>query len=281
MKLLSFVKDGREDWGVVIAGNKVVPGSTLLGGKYATLKEVLTDSRQYEAGKEAEASTHTLDFDGLTLLPVIPRPTHFFSSGLNYKDHIAETSHEAPENPRFHSRVSTSLVGHGQPVIRPRVSDVFDYEGEVAVIIGKGGRHIAEADALDHIAGYTCFMDGSLREYQKHSVTSGKNFWKTGAVGPWMVTKDEFTHPLELELTTRYNGDVVQHTNTNLMIDSIARMISYLSDIFPLEPGDVIATGTPEGIGYRRNPPLLLKPGVTIEVEVEGIGILRNTVADE
>lgn len=280
MKLISYVLDGNEHWGAIAGEDRVVPGAAILEG-CATLKDALSRAPLPAIADAAAEAQATLPLASLTLLPVIPNPTHFFSAGLNYRDHIEETAHDAPVNPRFHSRVSTSLAGHGGPVVRPRVSTIFDFEGELAVIIGKHGRHISEMDALAHIAGYTCFMDGSVRDYQQHSVTSGKNFFRTGALGPWMVPADAFTHPLELNLTTRLNGEVVQKSNTRLMIYSIARMISYLSDIVPLEPGDVIATGTPEGVGYRRTPPLLLTPGDAIEVEIDGIGCLRNTVDDE
>jgi 2-keto-4-pentenoate hydratase/2-oxohepta-3-ene-1,7-dioic acid hydratase in catechol pathway len=161
------------------------------------------------------------------------------------------------------------------------VSDNFDFEGELAVVIGKAARHITAEQALDHVAGYTCFVDGSVRDYQKFSVTSGKNFPGTGPLGPWLVTTDEIPDPSRLTLTTRLNGMEVQHSPTDLLIYSIPQIIAFCSDFTALSPGDVIATGTPEGVGHSRKPPLWMKPGDTLEVEIAGIGTLRARVADE
>ena len=174
-------------------------------------------------------------------------------------------------------------VGHGQPMIRPRASTEFDYEGELAVVIGKGGRHIAAADALKHVAGYACYNEGSIRDWQRHTsqFLAGKTFADTGAFGPWLVTSDEIPDPSKLTLETRVNGQVVQHTTTGLMITPVPQLIEYISTVLPLLPGDVIVSGTPGGVGAKRNPPLWLKPGDVTEVEISGIGILRNPVEAE
>ena len=178
-------------------------------------------------------------------------------------------------------RRPNTLLGHEGEMIRPSVSQNFDFEGELTVVIGRGGRHIPVARALDHVAGYTCFVDGSVRDYQKFSVTSGKNFPGTGPLGPWLVTTDEIPDPTKLTLMTRLNGQEMQRSGTDLLIYSIPQIISFCSDFTPLSPGDVIATGTPEGVGHRRNPQVWMKPGDVLEVEITGIGVLRNRMVDE
>jgi 2-keto-4-pentenoate hydratase/2-oxohepta-3-ene-1,7-dioic acid hydratase in catechol pathway len=178
-------------------------------------------------------------------------------------------------------RLANTLTGHEGEMIRPAVSQSFDFEGELAVVIARGGRHIPVERALEHVAGYTCFVDGSVRDYQKFSVTSGKNFPATGPLGPWIVTTDEIDDPRRLMLTTRLNGQEVQKSATDLLIYSVPQIIAFCSQFTPLAPGDVIATGTPEGVGHRRNPPLWMKPGDVLEVEISGIGTLRNRVVDE
>ncbi len=175
-------------------------------------------------------------------------------------------------------RTQASIVAHGAGMVRPTISDNFDYEGELTVVIGRAGRLISQADALKHVAGYTCFNDGSIRDFQKHSTTSGKNFEASGACGPWIVTADELPDPSKLTLVTRLNGTEVQRSTTDLLIHSIPRIIEYISIITTLEPGDIIATGTPAGVGSRRTPPLWMKPGDTIEVDISGIGVLSNPI---
>jgi 2-keto-4-pentenoate hydratase/2-oxohepta-3-ene-1,7-dioic acid hydratase in catechol pathway len=178
-------------------------------------------------------------------------------------------------------RTTQSLVGHQQSVVKPMASEQYDYEGELAVIIGRGGRHITADKALAYVAGYTCFLDGSLRDYQKHSFTAGKNFDSSGACGPWLVPAREISNPQTLALTTRVNGAVMQSASTQDMIFSVASLIAYISVFTHLEPGDVLATGTPAGVGAGRTPPVWLRPGDRIEVEIEGIGTLSNTVKAE
>jgi 2-keto-4-pentenoate hydratase/2-oxohepta-3-ene-1,7-dioic acid hydratase in catechol pathway len=190
-------------------------------------------------------------------------------------------SRELPKQPSMFVRFADTLVGHGGEMIRPKVSDNFDFEGELALVIGKGGRHIAADRALEHVAGYTCFVDGSVRDYQKFSVTSGKNFPGSGPLGPWLVTSDEIPDPSRLTLLTRLNGKEVQRSTTDLLIYSIPQIIAFCSQFTELAPGDVIATGTPEGVGHSREPPLWMKPCDTLEVEITGIGMLRAQVVEE
>ena len=216
-----------------------------------------------------------------TFLPPFLPAANVYCIGLNYKSHVEETARDLPAQPSVFIRVQPSLVGHGQELVRPLVSGNFDFEGELALVIGKPGRHISEADAMSHVAGLTCFNDGSIRDFQKHSVTAGKNFHKSGSCGPFIVTLDEIADPLKLTLTTRLNGNVVQESGTDMLIYSLPKIISYLSAFTKLETGDVIATGTPAGVGARRTPPLWMKAGDKIEVEISGLGCLTNRVVDE
>ncbi|MBL4811473.1 MAG: fumarylacetoacetate hydrolase family protein [Rhodobacteraceae bacterium] len=268
------------NWGVV-AGDGIVSGSHLCGQKYDDLKSVIAADMLGVAARQAAARTPDLSLKDVIFLPPVPTPSHFFCAGLNYAAHARETGNAAPAAPRFFSRANSSLIGHNTPIIRPKVSTELDYEGELVLIIGKPGRHIKPKDALTHIAGYTCFMDGSLRDWQKHSITAGKNFHATGALGPWMVPATVLTDPTSLTLITRVNGVEVQRATTDLLIHTIPAILAYLSSITPLLPGDCIATGTPEGIGCRRDPPLWLKAGDDVEVEISQIGILANPVANE
>ena len=204
--------------------------------------------------------------------------------GLNYADHAKEGGHAVPEYPSLFLRVPTSLVAAGQPMICPGVSDKFDYEAELLAIIGRGGRHIAAEDALDHVFGYSCFNDGSVRDYQRKTAqwTAGKNFDATGAIGPVIVTADELPPGAAgLAIACRLNGNTVQDASTSQMLVSVAHAIAIISEIMTLLPGDVIAMGTPQGVGIARKPPLLMKDGDTVEVEIEGIGILRSPIRAE
>ena len=218
------------------------------------------------------------------LLPVLPRPGKIVCLGLNYADHAAEGGHKKPEYPSFFLRVPSSLAAHGQPLLRPRVSDRFDYEAELAVIIGKAGRHLTEANALDVVAGYTCFNDGSLRDYQRKTSqwTIGKNFDRTGPLGPWAVPTSELPAGAKgLKIESRLNGQVMQSSNTSNMLVSVVDALVLLTEVMTLEPGDVIAMGTPSGVGYARNPPVFMKQGDRIEIEIEKIGVLGNPIEDE
>lgn len=279
MKIISFRDSNGDSFGVVDDDGGVVDVGRK--GPYPTLRAALTADGLDEVAALAEGVAPDTTMDDVTLLPVVPDPDKIVCAGMNYKDHVAEFDREMPEHVTLFARLRNTLVAHGDDIVRPTVSDNFDFEGELVLIIGKGGRHIAEADVLSHIAGYTCFLDGSVRDYQRHSVTAGKNFHRTGPLGPWMVTADEIPDPAALELTTRLNGEVVQNATTDLLIYSIPNIVSYISDLTPLEPGDVIATGTPAGVGNGRTPKLFMKAGDVIEVEISSIGTLRNTVVDE
>jgi 2-keto-4-pentenoate hydratase/2-oxohepta-3-ene-1,7-dioic acid hydratase in catechol pathway len=214
----------------------------------------------------------------------IARPPKFICVGLNYALHAKEGGHPIPTYPSFFLRVATSLTAPGAPVIRPKVSIQLDYECELAIVIGKGGRHIPEADALDHVFGYTLFNDVSVRDFQRKTTqwTPGKNFDSTGPLGPWIVTADELPSGASgLRIQTRVNGEVMQDSNTSDMIFSTASIVATLSEFMTLEPGDIIATGTPSGVAHARTPPAWMKAGDRVEVELEGMGVLSNPIVDE
>jgi 2-keto-4-pentenoate hydratase/2-oxohepta-3-ene-1,7-dioic acid hydratase in catechol pathway len=278
MKLLSFAADGKEwfgalrDGGVITLNDKVAQPNlraALAAGAMETMRNVV--QRTAPDRKLAD----------IKFLPVIPQPGKILCAGINYRSHAAEMARELPKRPSMFIRFADTLVGHGGELVRPKVSEHFDYEGELALVIGKGGRHIAAERALEHVAGYSCFVDGSVRDYQKFSVTSGKNFPGTGPLGPWLATTDEIPDPGRLTLMTRLNGKEVQRSATDLLIYSIPQIIAFCSDFTALSPGDIISTGTPEGVGHSRKPPLWMKPGDTLEVEITGIGVLRAQVIDE
>src|SRR2546425_3202289 len=280
MKLASYVANGKRAFGVV-TGDGVVTMNGRLGTQYASLRDAVTAeglAAIRAAVKDARPDHQLAD---VRFLPAIPNPEKILCAGINYRSHAAETGRELPKQPSMFIRLANTLTGHDGEMVRPAVSQSFDFEGELAVVIARGGRHIPVERALDHVAGYTCFVDGSVRDYQKFSVTSGKNFPATGPLGPWIVTTDEITDPARLMLTTRLNGQEVQKSATDLLIYSVPQIIAFCSEFTPLVPGDVIATGTPEGVGHRRNPPLWMKPGDVLEVEISGIGTLRNRVVDE
>ena len=282
MKLVSFVSAGRPSYGAVIDGGVVDLGRRF-GDRWPTLRTLLATGSLAEAGYVASATKPDFPLDGLELAPVIPDPDKIICIGLNYRDHVAETGRAMTEKPALFARFAGSQVGHLRPLVKPAVSDEFDYEGELAVVIGKGGRHIPAERALEHVAGYSCYNEGSIRDWQRHTsqFLAGKTFAGTGGFGPWLVTADEIPDPSRLTLETRLNGQVVQHTSTDLMITSVPQQIAYISTILPLLPGDVIVSGTPGGVGAKRNPPLFMRPGDVVEVEISGIGVLRNQVVAE
>jgi len=281
MKLASFRSAGGDSYGVV-SGDGVVDVGRDMGNRYPTLRAAIAGDALGEIERMAKGQKPQLAMSDVTLLPPITDPEKIICIGLNYRKHVLEAGRKIPDVPSLFLRLTNTLVPHGGAMIRPKVSADFDYECELALIIGKGGRHIDKADAFDHIAGYSCFNDGSLRDYQlKHSVSIGKNFLATGGFGPYLVTADEVGDAGKLDIATRINGTQVQHGNTSDFIFDIPYLIAYLSTFTPLSPGDVIATGTPEGVGLARKPPLWLKPGDTIEVDIEKVGVLRNTIEDE
>ncbi|MBC8728820.1 fumarylacetoacetate hydrolase family protein [Paraburkholderia sp. UCT2] len=282
MKLASFSTHLGSSFGIV-RDETVFDLGKRLGGRYADLKALIAADAFREAAQAADGRQGDYPLSEVTLLPVIPNPEQIFCVGLNYADHVKETNRETTEHPVIFMRVPASQVGHGQPMLRPPESQKFDYEGEIAVVIGRGGRRIAEADAWNHIAGYACYNDGSVRDWQLHTGQwgPGKNFYRTGAFGPWMVTSDEIEPNAVMTLVTRLNGQEVQRATTQMLIHGIAKQIAYLSTFTPLSAGDVIVTGTPGGVGAKRNPPLFMKAGDVAEVEVDRIGVLSNPIADE
>ena len=280
MKLASYLSYGAETFGVVTGDGVVTLGGKLKGG-YRTLLEAIAAGAFDEIGKVAKGARADQKLDEIRFLPVISNPSKILCAGINYRSHAAETGRELPVQPSMFIRFSDTLVSHEGEMIRPKISTNFDFEGELAVIIGRGGRHIKPDRALNHVAGYTCFIDGSVRDYQKFSVTSGKNFPATGPLGPWMVTADEIPDPTKLTLTTMLNGQQMQRSGTDQMIYSVPQIISFCSDFTYLHPGDIIATGTPEGVGQRRNPPVWMKAGDVLEVDISSIGTLRVRIVDE
>jgi 2-keto-4-pentenoate hydratase/2-oxohepta-3-ene-1,7-dioic acid hydratase in catechol pathway len=280
MRLSTFLLNGKATYGVVDDRGVLDLGARLVGG-YADLKALLAGNGLADAQALARSAGVDAKIDDVTFLPVIPNPGKILCIGHNYEDHRAETQRAKTEHPSVFLRVAESQVGHGQPILRPRESTMLDYEGEIAIVIGKPGRRITEADAWSHVAGYACYNDGSVRDWQwhTHQFIPGKNFVATGAFGPWMVTADQISPGEELTLTTRLNGQVMQQTTTANMIFPIPRLIAYCSTFLPLAPGDVIVTGTPGGVGAKRTPPVFMKEGDVVEVEVTRIGCLRNMIA--
>jgi 2-keto-4-pentenoate hydratase/2-oxohepta-3-ene-1,7-dioic acid hydratase in catechol pathway len=281
MKLVSYLADDRPRFGVVIA-----EGIVSLSGRLGALdlKDLLAQGGLAAAAKFANAAAAPSHILGdVKFLPTIPRPGKILCIGLNYEGHRVETNSPKSDHPQVFARFEDSLAAHDDILIRPATSAAFDYEGELAVIIGKTARRIAESDALSVVAGYSCFNDGSVRDWQKHTsqFIPGKNFPKTGALGPWLVTADEIPDPGKLVLTTRLNGQTMQEDSTSNMLFSVQRAISYCSEFTELRAGDVIAMGTPSGVGYRRQPPVFMKSGDVVEVEISRIGLLRSHVRDE
>lgn len=282
MKLISFLNQGVPSYGIV-SGDDVLDLLPILGAQAPDLKTLIARNLQGAAAEALKTHQPTHKFNALTLLPVIPNPGQIFCIGLNYGEHVAETGREITETPVIFLRLPESQVAHGQDIVRPPESHRLDYEAEIAVVIGQGGRRIKEEDAWNHIAGYACYNDGSVRDWQVATSqwTPGKNFYRTGGFGPWMVTSDEIAPGRVMRLQTILNGQVLQDTTTDKMIHSIPRQIAYISTFTPLSPGDVIVTGTPGGVGNKRNPQIFMKPGDTCEIVVDAIGTLRNGIRDE
>lgn len=280
MKLASYLVGGKPAFGVVTDMGVITLSDRLRGSR--TLKEALSeDDALDEMLKLAEGAEPDTALDGLKYLPVVTDPGKILCVGINYRAHAAEHGHAAAEKPNIFTKFIDTLCAHEGVMLRPKASQQLDFEGELAVIIGKGGRAIKAENALSHIAGYTCFCDGSVRDFIKVSLITGKNFPATSPLGPWMVTADEIPDPSKLTLTTRLNGQQMQHSGTDMMMHDVPALIAYCSTFTELSPGDVIATGTPEGIGARRNPPVWMKSGDVLEVEISKIGTLRSRVIDE
>ncbi|NTF83881.1 fumarylacetoacetate hydrolase family protein [Rhizobium rhizogenes] len=282
MQFLSFTRLGRAGFGARV-GNGIVdlterlaPSVTSL--RQAIIADLLPAASAYVLGRRPEFTEADV-----ALLPVIPDPGKILCVGLNYETHRAETKRPDAKYPTIFTRFADTQIAHRQTILKPRVSDHLDYEAELAVVIGRGGRYIAEENALEHVAGYACYNDATIRDWQRHTFqfTPGKNFPSTGAFGPQLVTPDEVGDYRNLSIKGKLNGEVMQDAKLSDLIFPIATLISYCSSFTPLQPGDVILTGTPGGVGDRREPPIFMKPGDVFEVEIPGIGSLINTIAAE
>jgi len=282
MRLISFVgRNGRSSYGVQLDGQRVANLGALLGHRYPDLKSLLAAG--LDEARAVQAAAPVVSMHEIHLLPVIPNPEKIICVGLNYETHRKETGRPVEQHPSIFTRFAASQIAAGDPIIRPHVSTALDYEGELAVVIGRPGRYIGKDSAMQHVAGYACYNDATLRDWQRHShqFTPGKNFVGTGAFGPTLVTTDEIADIRAQTLTTRLNGEVMQQARIADMIFSIEEIIEYVSAFTPLEPGDVIATGTPGGVGFKRDPQVWMKPGDTVEIEITQVGVLRNPIADE
>jgi 2-keto-4-pentenoate hydratase/2-oxohepta-3-ene-1,7-dioic acid hydratase in catechol pathway len=279
MKLISFEVAGHTSYGIAENGVVREPGDELKA-KYSDLRSLIGGNALSALAEDKTGNSNNIE--SVNLLPVIPNPDKIICVGVNYRPHIEEMGRKIPDYPVVFVRFPGSLVGHQQPIIRPQISEQYDFEGELAIVIGKKARHVSRQDAFTYIAGYCCFMDGSIRDWQSHTMqfTAGKNFDQSGAMGPWFVSRDEVPVPAALQLTTRVNGQVMQQGKLSDLLFDIPHLIEYCSTFTELLPGDVIATGTPGGVGAARKPQVWLKHGDTVEVDIPGVGLLKNTVAD-
>ncbi len=280
MRALSFIVRGTPGYGIVRDGGIYEAGDDFRH-RFADLRAVLDAGALGDLERSAEATP--LDSDNLTFLPPVPNPDKIFCIGVNYRPHLEEMGRDPSRHPVVFLRTPGSLVGHGQAVIRPRASASLDYEGEVAFVVGRRGRHIRREDAYAHIAGLTAFMDGSVRDFQRHTnqFTPGKNFAASGAMGPWLVTPDEWPPLSDITLETRVNGEPRQNGRLDQLIFDLPALVEYLSTFAELLPGDVIASGTPGGVGAARTPPAWLEPGDTVEVDIAGLACLSSPVRAE
>ncbi len=279
MKLVSFRHSGRDSYGVVI-GDKIADLGKIAGATAPDLRTAIAKTLLSELAAAAKPELAVAD---VHLQLPITNPDKIICVQLNYDMSGQGKRVKESQYPVIFTRFTDSHVAHGEKIVNPASSENLDYEGELAVIIGKGGRHIKREDALSHAAGYTCYNDGSVRDWQRHThqFTPGKNFVASGSYGPWMVTADEIPDPSKLTLITRLNGEEVQHDSTGQMYFPTDELIAYISTFTNLSPGDIIATGTPAGVGFRRNPPIYLKPGDVLEVDISGIGVLKNEIVRE
>lgn len=279
MKLASFMHNEQPGYGAVVDGGIVDLSQRT---PYATLRDALAAGALPTIAEALQGATPDRHLAEVQLRTPVPDADKIICIGRNYRGHVAEGNLKLPEYPSVFLRLHNSLVPSGAPIVKPRQSDQFDFEGELALVIGRAGRHIRPENALAHVAGYTCFMDGSIRDIQFiHSLTAGKNFFASGSWGPVLVTTDDTPDPTQLTLVTRLNGAEVQRTRTDDLIFDIPAIIAYVSAFTELLPGDVIATGTPEGVGFASTPPLWLKAGDALEVDIAGIGLLCNAVIAE
>jgi 5-carboxymethyl-2-hydroxymuconate isomerase len=285
MRLLSYTANGTDSWGAV-KGDGVVDLGARLKGRLGSLRDAIVQDALPAVHDEAERASADVALSAIRYRIPVPDTEKILCIGVNYGDRNAEYKDgtDAAKYPSMFFRTRESLVGHNEPILRPPESNQLDYEGEIALVIGKGGRRIAKADATKHIFGLSCFQEGTIRDWTRHgkfNVTQGKNFDATGAMGPWLVTADEIADYTNLTVSTFVNGERRQHDTTANLMYGFADLISYVSTFMTLRPGDVISTGTPTGAGVRFNPPRWLKPGDTVEVEASGIGRLRNPIVDE
>tara|TARA_B100001769_G_scaffold37856_1_gene25675 strand:+ start:410 stop:1258 length:849 start_codon:yes stop_codon:yes gene_type:complete len=281
MKLVTFARMGKISFGALKAGG-VVDLTGRIDHNANSIKDILKlnlveKAKEYIKDKDGEIS-----ISEVTFLPVIPDPEKIFCIGLNYQEHKKETGRPDVKNPTIFTRFANTQTGHLQPLVKPNFSDRFDYEGELAITIGKGGRYIKEKNALEHIAGYSCYNDGSVRDFQRHTsqYTPGKNFPATGPFGPYLVTPDEVGDYKKLPIETRLNGKIMQKAKLSDLIFPIPKLINYISTFTTLTTGDVIVTGTPGGVGDRREPPVYMKPGDVVEVDIGKVGILMNFITE-
>ena len=279
MKLVSYLVSGRASFGL-LTQNGIVDLKEKLGNKYADLKSLLADSEGLAVAKTYLDAPSDIDEQDITYLPVIPNPNKILCVGMNYAEKRAEFN-ETSSAPTLFVRFPDSQTGHKTNIIKPAITDELDYEGELAIIIGKEGFRIKPEEALSHVAGYSCYMDGSIRDWQYTWFTAGKNWPSTGAFGPCITTSDEIPDPTVLSLTTYLNGQEMQHDCIKNLVHTVPELISYISTFTRLSPGDVILTGSPGGVGKKRNPPVFMKDGDKIEVEITGIGRLTNYVVAE
>ena len=282
MKLVTFARMGKISFGAIKAGG-VVDLTGRIDHNINSVKDILRlnlieKAKEYIKNKDAEIS-----ISEITFLPVIPDPEKIFCIGLNYQEHKKETGRPDVKNPTIFTRFANTQTGHLQPLVKPNFSDRFDYEGELAITIGKGGRFIKEKNALEHIAGYSCYNDGSIRDFQRHTsqYTPGKNFPATGPFGPYLVTPDEVGDYKKLPIETRLNGKIMQKAKLSNLIFPIPKLINYISTFTTLTTGDVIVTGTPGGVGDRREPPVYMKPGDVVEVDIGKVGVLMNFITED
>lgn len=280
MRLVSFLHDDQARIGAM-QGEGIVDLSDQGVGR--SVKHILRQGTLQRAAELADERPVSFAAGEVEFLPGVVNPAKILCIGVNYRKHVTEMGRDLPEHPWVFVRFADSLVGHDASMIRPSVSSDYDFEGELAVIIGRSAHRLSAAEALDYVAGYSCFNDGSIRDFQRHSgqFTAGKNFLGSGSMGPWIVTRDEVPDVGDLQLETRLNGEIMQSSGTGDLIFDIPTLIEYCSTFTRLEPGDVIATGTPGGVGAARTPPVWMQPGDTVEVSISGIGVLRNTIVDE
>ncbi len=281
MKLASYLVQGNPSYGVIRTDGGALDLASRLGQTYPTLLALL-QRNGLEAARKLAQSVDATDYQELDLqyLPLFSEPVTIHCIGLNYAAHAAEAGHKLPEFPRTFVKIPAAVIGHREKFEKPTLSPEYDFEGEIAVVISQGGRNITAANAMNHVAGYTCFMDGSVRDYQfQRTLDQGKNFYRSSAIGPALVTADEVGDLAQLTLTTIVSGETMQHTKFDNMIFSVPVLIEYMSAITELRAGDVIATGTPEGVGFSRTPPRFLQSGDYVEVVIDKVGTLRNEVA--